>query len=120
MTIYVYQADVYCEDCGRDIVAQLDREHKEDTGDTDDYPQGPFADGGGEADYPQCCGECHAFLENPITDDGAEYVAERVRDWYVKHEGSAEVIRRWIDEYRGHEAVARVIEAVETLDLGEE
>ena len=41
-----------------------------DTGDTGDFPQGPFPDGGGEADSPQHCGKCGEFLKNALTDYG--------------------------------------------------
>ena len=46
----------------------------EHTWDSDDYPKGPYADGGGEADSPQFCAHCNAFLRNPLTADGLEYV----------------------------------------------
>ena len=34
------------------------------------------ANGGGESDTPQHCDDCDVFLENPLTDDGNEYVRE--------------------------------------------
>ena len=50
MHAYVYQAALYCEDCTeklkefRSIAAQSASEF------SDDYPQGPYANGGGEAE----------------------------------------------------------------------
>ena len=38
--------------------------------DSDDLPKGPYSNGGGEADTPQHCDGCGAFLENPLTGDG--------------------------------------------------
>ena len=90
MDAYIYQADLLCEDCANDIIGELKAKGVEDTGDSDDYPQGPYADGGGEADSPQHCGyfaDCinaesfpdrekrvGIFLENPLTQDGMDYV----------------------------------------------
>jgi len=47
--IYVSGGEVYCESC---------RSLNDD---------GPYPDGGGEADAPQHCGGCGVFLENPLT-----------------------------------------------------
>jgi len=44
--------------------------------DSNHYPHGPIGDGGGEADCPQHCDSCGAFLENPLTPDGVAYVAD--------------------------------------------
>lgn len=87
MNVYIYQADIYCEKCGYAIRMNLDLAGKgpenprdECTFDSDDYPKGPYADGGGEADIPQHCGnhECRAFLENPLTRDGEQYVLQAI------------------------------------------
>lgn len=48
----------------------------ESTFDSDDWPKGPYSDGGGgESDSPCHCDACGAFLWNPLTPDGAAYVA---------------------------------------------
>ena len=47
-----------------------------DNCDSDEYPCGPYADGGGESDTPSHCGACGEFLENPLTSHGYEYVRE--------------------------------------------
>lgn len=83
-TVYVYQAALVCEDCAAKIMDRLDKKNVRDTGDSDDYPQGPHGDGGGEADSPQFCdsgpGCANAVklaglrigcpLGNPLTVDG--------------------------------------------------
>jgi len=38
-----------------------------------------YPDGGGEADCPQCCGQCHEPLGNALTSDGVAYVIKAVR-----------------------------------------
>lgn len=100
---YVYQADLWCDDCGRAIAADLDAKEIEDTGETDVYPQYAI-DGGGESDSPQHCGagegcinaivlrqkspmtgrrqtyRIGAWLENDLTSDGVEYVRGAVKD----------------------------------------
>lgn len=93
MEVYVYQAALYCDDCGEAIARELAARGVEDSGDSDGFPQGPYPDGGGGADVPQHCdgaGHClnavrfgeqavGAFLENPLTDDGRRFVAEASR-----------------------------------------
>jgi len=77
MQAYIYQAALLCEECAHDVKQHLqkayDHEWKSDV-----YPQGPYANGGGEADCPQHCDHCGVFLENPLTSDGMEYVKARV------------------------------------------
>lgn len=115
MDAYIYAADIYCEDCGRAIRKDIRRAgnapaHPSDESsyDSDEYPKGPYSDGGGEADSPQHCGsgaECinaleledgtkvGCFLENPLTSDGYEYVREQHR------ESPSEVTELWVDHY---------------------
>ncbi len=76
MNVYIFQADLYCVDCAAVIVDAFHNGKRLDTGDSNDYPQGPYVDGGGEADCPYHCGDCGVFLENPLTDYGEEYVRE--------------------------------------------
>lgn len=77
---YIYQADIYCEDCGNDLKAKFGPV-KFPSEDSDEYPQGPFCDGGGEADCPQHCASCGMFLQNPLTPDGDNYVQEKAKDY---------------------------------------
>ena len=77
MDAYVYQAALLCTPCalaamlGREaqnIVYGSDYTHQfwpHTWQESDSYPQGPYADGGGEADSPQHCDHCGLFLETP-------------------------------------------------------
>jgi len=79
MEAYIYQADIYCKECGEKLKLALDSPENPDdetTFDSDEYPKGPFCDGGGEADSPQHCADCKVPLENPLTADGEEYAKE--------------------------------------------
>jgi hypothetical protein len=87
-SVYIFQADIYCEECGKAM--QVGKPHSDDSG---TYPQGPYPDGGGEADTPQHCGGCGEFLCNPLTGDGVEYV----RDAVAQRRGR--VWREWSDFY---------------------
>jgi hypothetical protein len=83
---YVYAADLFCEDCGRAIQKGM----KKTSDNEDDYPQGPYPDGGGEADGPEHCGnhdrclnamefagtKVGVWLGNPLTTDGVEALKE--------------------------------------------
>lgn len=76
MNAYIYQAALLCESCATTAKWTLAPD-----ADSDRYPQGPYANGGGEADCPQHCDHCNLFLENPLTTDGMEYVRESVKRW---------------------------------------
>lgn len=95
MDAYIYQADIYCEPCAEKIVRSLERKGVEDTGDSDDFPQGVVS-GGGESDSPHHCAKCNEFLENPLTSEGYAYVEEaaeeRPRKWPVTE---------WVKYYLG-------------------
>jgi hypothetical protein len=75
---YAYEAAMWCDDCARGVMTELDARGVEDTGDSNDYPQ---SDGSsGESDHPEHCDACRVFLENPLTSDGWEYVREAITD----------------------------------------
>ena len=104
--VYIYQADLYCAECGEQIKAELDTkmnadghplkpEGDETTYDSDTYPKGPYPDGGGEADGPQNCAGCRKFLENPLTRDGYEYLRSMVHEAEAKGRGNEPHIREW-------------------------
>lgn len=108
MLAYIYNADLYCESCGDTIKDELTKEGKapidpndEYSYDSDDFPKGPFSDGGGEADSPNHCGnrECQVFLENPLTEDGRNYVLDALIENKGSGAGDAEVLALWSDFY---------------------
>ena len=78
MDAYIYTAALLCEECASLVRQELGEKNVSDTGDSDDYPQGPYDNGGGEADTPQHCDSCHLFLENPLTSEGCDYVRRAV------------------------------------------
>jgi hypothetical protein len=85
MDVYIYAAALLCEDCGEAQRQHLDEAFADngaapgtDEDDSDRYPQGPYPDGGGEADSPQHCDQCGTFLENPLTGDGYAYLRAQV------------------------------------------
>lgn len=92
MDAYVYQAALYCEDCGlaiRKRICEAGRQpanRDESTYDSDDYPKGPYPDGGGESDTPEHCNGCGVFLGNPLTQEGYRYffdAAKRESDAWI-------------------------------------
>ena len=62
---YGFNADVYCVDCGREIINKLpDVEYDDlDFRDMDKVPQPIFF---GESDSAQYCGNCGEYLYGPI------------------------------------------------------
>lgn len=91
---YTWQATLVCEDCGKLKIAQLRKKGVADDGDSDTFPQGPYGDGGGEADDTQFCGfhrDCvnavsvagHKVgcpLGNPLTRYGVESLVKSVTE----------------------------------------
>ena len=98
--VYMFQGALHCEDCGnaiRDTLRKAGRapedENDEESFDADDFPKGPYGDGGGQADGPQHCdrhGRClnaielpcgtkiGAWLGNPLTSDGVDWLANSI------------------------------------------
>ena len=93
MDAYIYQADIYCADCGEGLKSDLSTTPEDRRDDSETYPQGPYADGGGEADSPQHCADCGAFLENPLTGDGRRYVLDAILD------GTGTCVAEWAEFY---------------------
>lgn len=114
MKAFIYQAALLCGDC-----AETEREHlTTETGisrqlletgtDSEGYPQGPFADGGGEADSPQHCDHCGVFLENPLTPDGDTYTRQIAEQYETRPDMSWDEIANAAEE-AGNPAVAEWI-----------
>lgn len=91
---YIYAADIWCADCAAPF-----RECLPSDMDSDRYPQGPYAEGGGEADTPQHCAGCGEFLENPLTRDGERYVREAIAEHEETGRGTLAILEMWRDFY---------------------
>lgn len=75
MRCFVFQASLYCAECGESMRADKILGGADPAEESSDIlPQGPYA--AGESDTPQHCEACGEFLRNPLTLDGAEYVRE--------------------------------------------
>ena len=92
---YRFQGDLYCKACGEVLKTGL-KPNK----DSERFPLGPCADGGGEADCPQHCAECGAFLENPLTEEGYCYLR---REFHLNN-GNTELLRIWRKFYSAQSA----------------
>lgn len=104
MKAFMFQAALLCEDCGDAHKATHVKPDHADEGDessydSDEWPKGPYEDGGGEADCPQHCDACGLFLENPLTGDGENYVLDAFRDYVDAGHGSIEVLVEWRHAY---------------------
>jgi hypothetical protein len=98
---YVFQSAIYCETCAKQIEAgcktrgsQFWPESMRE--DSDHYPQGPYSIGFDEFDSPQHCDACGMFLENPLTQDGVDYI----RDAIKRNDGNPVVLKQWRDFYK--------------------
>lgn len=95
MEAYIYKADLLCGECG--VAAS---EGLKPSDDSDSYPQGPYADGGGEADTAQHCGACHVFLENPLTSDGINGVREAITRALAGEDVQSIALTEWAPFYK--------------------
>lgn len=97
---YIFQAEVWCDDCGKHIAERLKADGQEvpedpedhDSFDSDDFPKGPFPDDD-PADTPTHCAsddECinavHlsfgrkvGAIVSGLTEDGRKYALEKIR-----------------------------------------
>ena len=90
---FAYDADMICEDCAAQKIEQLEAEGIADSGDSNDFPQGPFPDN--EADTPQHCGNhehCVNAVKLPggtkvgcplsgtLTEDGVSYTRNSIAE----------------------------------------
>jgi len=106
MDAYMYQAALLCGPCGEKVKKELTRAGKapddpndENTYDSDDFPKGPYSDGGGEADSPQHCDSCNKFLENPLTGDGQRYVEDAVKEDLRAGRRNSVAVKEWAPFY---------------------
>jgi len=98
MDAYIFQAALLCEDCAQHVREGLHAELlalADQDGNSDMAPQGPYADGGGEADMPQHCDHCGTFLQNPLTSEGYDYV----RDMASDKTSHCSVVNEWVAFY---------------------
>lgn len=96
MDVFIYQASLLCSECGWKKRIELEEAGKapadmddENTYDSDDFPKGPYDDGGGASDTPEHCDSCKVFLENPLTEEGMEYAEKIVHEAYEKRPSNA-------------------------------
>ncbi len=97
---YIYNADIFCDDCGEFIRCTIEAEGNapadmgdEASYDSDEYPK--HCDGSSESDCPEHCGggdtcfnaiefadghKIGVWLENDLTSYGEDYTIEAVRE----------------------------------------
>jgi hypothetical protein len=112
---YIYQADLYCNSCGQEIIDRLTLECKapedpenEYSYDSDDFPKYVDAESE-ESDSPQHCGnheDCleaetlpngrkiGALLGTCLTSYGLEYVLD-----CIKNDPNSEVVAFWKEQF---------------------
>ncbi len=102
---FIYCADIYCEECGAKIRAELDKAGKtpadvqnESSFDSDEYPKGPFDDAGGATDCPQHCAECKCYLYAPLTSEGQCYAADALWEYVISKRGDRKVLDQWAED----------------------
>ena len=108
---YVYQADLWCDDCGKALRERLVQEggdapedpDDEDSYDSDDFPKGPYPDED-PSDSPSHCGSGAECLNAVLLDDGTEVgaIVSGLTDegaYYVRSQNDSPCVRAWLDHY---------------------
>lgn len=115
MQVYMLQAALICDHCASEFMANTPKpdhvvyfpnlnEYDESSYDSDEWPKGPYPDGGGEADTPQHCDHCGVFLENSLTLDGDECVREQAKPFETAPDMSWDEIAQAAEE-AGHQVI---------------
>ena len=73
---YAYDGELWCPDCARTLMRELDDAGVVDDETTDTYPQPAF---GLESDSLDYCAKCGWHLEHSLTDDGVKNVIAMIR-----------------------------------------
>lgn len=94
---YIYQGDIYCRACGGKIELTCSENGVYPSEDSEEWPQDIGEPG--ESDCPQHCGTCGEFLENPLTDDGWDYLYGRIVAALAKGDAAE------VNEHLSHYAV---------------
>lgn len=101
MDQYIYNADVYCQECAKKIKANSTNRpldpSDETSYDSDVYPKGPYSNQ--ESDAPEHCAGCGIFLENPLTSEGYDYLREKIAEYDSECRGVPEIIKQWREFY---------------------
>lgn len=103
-TVYMYQAALYCEECGEKIRVEITAagnapEDIDDdyTYDSDDFPK--RGDSGDEGDTPDHCDACGEFLENALTGDGVTYTEEIINRDIAAGRLDSVAVTTWLPFY---------------------
>ena len=93
-TVFIYQAELYCSECGPALQDELS--NRCGSLKTDDSETWPQEASNTEADSPCHCGACGVFLENSLTPDGLAYV----RNALEEATGNRNVLDEWAEFYQ--------------------
>jgi hypothetical protein len=106
MNVYIYAAELWCEECGAKVCKELDAkgEAPEDSSDessydSDDYPKGPTPTNESESDAPLHCAGCGRFLEPLLTDEGIRYVREAIERAIIEDRADNVALTEWAPYY---------------------
>ena len=110
-TLYIYDAALYCQPCGKALVEQFNDALDKDTRNVLGWSNHPdlyedsntwpieYSRGEGETDTPDHCETCHRFLGRRLTDDGVEYVKQSAFDDLTLRGTIGDVVQGWMDFY---------------------
>jgi hypothetical protein len=94
-TYYIYQADTYCQPCGKTLVQDMMQagELRLDYNDSNSWPQ-VASTLQESSDYPDHCATCEELLGLNLTPEGYDYIKEQ-----ASH-GITDTVQEWIDYYQ--------------------
>jgi hypothetical protein len=104
--VYMYEGDLYCTNCAKELKHYLETNGVAASAagiapalenDPEKLPQGPFSVS--ESDFPDYCGKCGEFLENPLTTDGYQNLRQAVEAYENEGSGDPSTMQELIDFY---------------------
>ena len=104
--VYVYQGELYCDDCGANLLSERAAAGVIDDGDADHFPQ---MDWGGESDFPYWCEHCGTLLPIQLTDYGFSCLTELLVEALTGKPVNMGVVEELCLEYFG-DSIERALE----------
>lgn len=100
----IYAAEIYCSDCIdkikddiRDEGLTPDDPDDEGSYDSDEWPK--YCNDSEESDSPSHCAECYVFLENDLSLEGYDYVADMIERDLCDGRFDSTAVTIWSDFY---------------------
>ena len=116
---WAYSAALFCCHCAEQAYGKEALSNGTARDGEGNTPSPVFVDSS-EADSPQHCDSCGEFLENALTDDGVEFVADSIAACLYDAMGNRAIVQQWasfydspkLQEHIGREVIQRFTDGI--------